>query len=505
MKGLIAVGLSFFFVTTTFAADSSGLPTARTDLSAEDMARVIAITRPTTDFSRPEQFEPMQGGAATSRKRVNQDAFSHPSSNLTFEEEGTFKLGNGLFRKLWVSAPSSTQASDGLGPLFNARACQSCHLKDGRGHPPEGDTDATSLFLRLARQAETEEEKAALAARKVLNFPDPTYGSQLQDLAVPGLASEGKMAISYEEIPTVLGDGATLSLRKPTYGVTRLAHGALHPGVTLSPRVTPQMIGLGLVEQIHPADILAKADPDDQNGDGISGKPSIVRDPLSGEPTLGRFGWKAQTPSIRQQAADAFAGDIGISTPEVPKHWGDCTEAEEDCRALPNGVQERLGPVEAPPPVMDLVTFYAQNLAVPARRDSGKAEVLAGKKVFYELGCVSCHTPKFVTRRDAPNKAQSFQLIWPYSDFLLHDMGDGLADGQPVGDATGTEWRTPPLWGIGLTKRVNGHTFFLHDGRARDLTEAILWHGGEGQKARDSFATLAKKDREALVKFLESL
>jgi CxxC motif-containing protein (DUF1111 family) len=504
--GALLLGvLVWLFATVPGLAGSPDLPTSRTDLSAKDLARVTAITRPTTDFSKPEQFEPMQGGAGTSRKRVNQDAFSHSSANLTFEEEGTFKLGNGLFRKLWVSSPSSTQGSDGLGPLFNARACQSCHLKDGRGHPPEGNADATSMFVRLAREASTEEERAARADGNALNFPDPVYGTQLQDLAVPGLAGEGKMEISYEEIPVTLGDGSALSLRKPSYSIENLAYGPLAPGTTLSPRVTPQMIGLGLVEQIHPADILAKADPDDQDGDGISGKPSIMRDAQSGEPALGRFGWKAQAPSIRQQTADAFAGDIGISTPEVPRHWGDCTEAEKDCRTLPNGVQERLGPVEAPPPVMDLVTFYSQNLAVPVRRDVDNEEVLAGKKVFYALGCVSCHTPKFVTRRDAPNKAQAFQLIWPYSDFLLHDMGDGLADGQQVGDATGTEWRTPPLWGIGLTERVNGHTFFLHDGRARNLTEVILWHGGEAREARDGFAALAKQERDALIKFLESL
>ncbi|MFE0016277.1 di-heme oxidoredictase family protein [Mesorhizobium sp. NPDC059054] len=487
------------------AGDTSGLPATRTDLSEQDRARVEAITRPTTDFSKPEEYELMQGGAGTSRKRVNADAFSQSSANITFEEEGTFKLGNAIFRKNWVSSPSSTQASDGLGPLFNARACQSCHLKDGRGHPPEGNADATSMFLRLAREASTEEEKAERAARKVLNFPDPTYGSQLQDLAVPGLAGEGRMRITYAERPVTLGDGTKVSLRKPSYAVDDLAYGPMHPDTTLSPRVTPAMIGLGLVEQIHPADILAKADPDDRDGDGISGRPNMVRDALSGELTLGRLGWKAQTPSIRQQSADAFAGDIGISTPEKPQHWGDCTKAEKACLDMPNGVQERLGPVEAPPPVMDLVTFYSQNLAVPARRDINKQSVLAGKKAFYEMGCVSCHTPKFVTRRDAPNKAQSFQLIWPYSDFLLHDMGEGLADGQAVGDATGSEWRTPPLWGVGLTKRVNGHTFFLHDGRARNLTEAILWHGGEGQKARDRFAAASAEERDALIKFLESL
>jgi CxxC motif-containing protein (DUF1111 family) len=505
LRGLsLAVVVALTASALAGAPEPAGLATSRTDLTPKDLARVIAITRPTKDFSTPEQFELMQGGAGTSRKGVNKDAFSHASTNITFEEEGTFKLGNAIFRKNWVSSPSSTQASDGLGPLFNERACQNCHLKDGRGHPPEGDSGTTSMFLRLARQASTEEEKAALADRKVLNFPDPVYGSQLQDLAVPGLRGEGRMCVDYQEQKVTLPDGTVVSLRKPSYSVDDLADGPLDPHTTLSPRMTPPMIGLGLVEQIATADILAHADPDDRDGDGISGRPNIVRDRKSGELTLGRFGWKGQTPSIRQQAADAFAGDIGISTPEVPKHWGDCTAAEKACLAMPNGMQQRLGPVEAPPPVMDLVTFYSQNLAVPARRDLDKPHVLAGKKLFYDMGCISCHTPKFVTRRGTPNKAQAFQLIWPYSDFLLHDMGPGLADGQAVGEATGGEWRTPPLWGIGLTQIVNGNSFFLHDGRARTLTEAILWHGGEGQAARDRFAAADAAERDALVKFLES-
>jgi CxxC motif-containing protein (DUF1111 family) len=487
------------------AQEPVGLSPVRKDLTPKDQRRVESVTKPTADFSKPEQFELMQGGAGTSKRRVNADSFSHSSANITFEEEGTFKLGNAIFRKNWVSSPSSTQASDGLGPLFNARACQSCHLKDGRGHPPENSLDATSMFLRLAREAETAEEKAAVADHRVLNFPDPTYGSQLQDLAVPGLAGEGRMQITYQEQPVTLGDGTVVSLRKPTYAVADPAYGPLDSRITLSPRIANPMIGLGLVEQIHPADILAHADPDDSNGDGISGKAAIVRDPATGELTLGRFGWKAQAATIRQQSADALAGDIGVSSPEAPRNWGDCTEAQAECRAMPTGVQPRLGDTEAPVPVMDLVTFYSQNLAVPARRDLEKPDVLAGKKAFYEMGCVACHAPKFVTRRDAPNKAQSFQLIWPYSDFLLHDMGEGLADGQQVGDASGSEWRTQPLWGIGLTQRVNGHTFFLHDGRARNLTEAVLWHGGEAQGARDRFAAASAAERQALIKFLESL
>ncbi|PBB96503.1 di-heme oxidoredictase family protein [Mesorhizobium sp. WSM3862] len=498
---LLAITLS----APAMAGEPAGLPTSRTDLTPGDQARVLAVTKPTTDFTKPEPFELMQGGAGTSRKGVNRDAFSQPSANITFEEEATFKLGNALFRKNWVSSPSSTQASDGLGPLFNERACQNCHLKDGRGRPPESGTGSTSMFLRLARDASNAEERAELADYKLLNFPDPVYGSQLQDLAVPGLKGEGRMRIDYSEAKVTLGDGAVVLLRKPRYSVENLGYGQLDPRTTLSPRLTPPMIGLGLIEEIAPADILALADPRDRDSDGISGRPNLVREELSGAITLGRFGWKAQAASIRQQAADAFAGDIGISTPEVPKHWGDCTEAEKACLTLPNGVQERLGAAEAPPPVMDLVTFYSQNLAVPARRDLDKPEVLSGKKQFYEMGCISCHTPKFVTMRGTPNKAQAFQLIWPYSDFLLHDMGEGLADGQRVGEASGSEWRTPPLWGIGLTATVNGNSFYLHDGRARTLEEAILWHGGEGQKARDRFAGAAGADRDALIKFLESL
>lgn len=477
----------------------------RTDLSTKDRARVAAVTRPATRFDAPQAFETMSGGAATSTKTVNQDAFSHSSANLTFAEEERFKLGNALFRKLWVSSPASTQASDGLGPLFNARACQSCHLKDGRGHPPEGDVDATSMFLRLARAPSTDAERAALARFDALNFPDPVYGGQLQDLAVPGLKGEGRMVIDYEDKPVTLGDGTVVTLRKPSYSVADLAQGPLDPTTTLSPRVANPMIGMGLIQAIHPADLAALADPDDADGDGISGRLARGQGHRPDNPVIGRFGWKAQNASVRAQSAGAFAGDIGISTPDVPNSHGDCTPAQKDCLAMPAGVQPRLGDTEAPDPVLELVTFYSEHLAVPARRDVGDPQVLRGKQLFYESGCIGCHRAAFVTRRDAANKAHAFQLIWPYSDFLLHDMGDGLADGQPVGVASGREWRTAPLWGIGLTEIVSGHSFFLHDGRARNLQEAILWHGGEAEASREAYAMMAADDRAALIRFLESL
>ena len=239
------------------AALAGGLPTQRDDLDTQDLARVRAVTAPTTDFSKAEAFEAMPGGAATTKKLINRDIFSQSSANLTFEQERDFKLGNALFRKLWVSSPSSTQASDGLGPLYNARSCQACHLKDGRGHPPRAGEGASSMFLRLARAPETAEERAAVEDYLALNMPDPVYGEQLQEFAVPGLKAEGRLAIAYEETPVTLAGGEIVSLRKPSYSVDNLGYGPLHPATTLSPRVAPPMIGLGLLEAIPEARILA--------------------------------------------------------------------------------------------------------------------------------------------------------------------------------------------------------------------------------------------------------
>jgi CxxC motif-containing protein (DUF1111 family) len=500
----VLVGVALAAPFAAFADRS--LPFApRSDLSPADAARVKAVVRPTTDFSRPEPSEAMSGGAGSSHAARNPAAFSQPSAVIPFPKRQDFVLGSALFSKLWVAAPSSTQASDGLGPLYNARACQSCHIRNGRGHPPEGAADHTSMLLRLARPARTAEERGAFDRHAAPNFGDPIYGEQLQDLAAPGLSAEGEMQIGYVDQPATLGDGTVVSLRRPFYSVGKLAYGPLDTKTTLSPRVAPPMLGMGLIEAIPEADIVAHADPEDDDGDGVSARPAIVRDRRTDRLALGRFGAKAQSATVRDQVALAFSADLGLSTPDRPDAYGDCTLAEVDCRALPTGVQPRLGTSEAPDPVMELVTFYSQNLAVPVRRDVGDPTVLNGKAQFYAAGCPACHVPKYVTVRDAAEEAQAFQLIWPYSDFLLHDMGEGLADGQVVGAAGGREWRTQPLWAIGLTRTVSGHTFFLHDGRARNLTEAILWHGGEAAGARDAFAALARKDREDVLAFLESL
>ena len=500
---------AFLLASTTTLAVATGTYAAedmrpRHDLSPEDRVRVQEITKPATEFGTAEKFERRQAGAATSTKRVNANSFSHPSANLDFEGQQRFLLGNGLFRKDWVSSPSSTQASDGLGPLFNARSCQACHIKDGRGHAPANhDDNAISMLVRLSVPPNAEQEAQRIAGY-LAAVPDPTYGTQLQDFAVAGIEAEGQVRIDYEEIPVELAGGEIVHLRKPTLSITEPGYGPFHPELMTSARIAPPMIGLGLLEAIHEADIIAQEDPDDANGDGISGRASRVRD-RDGNLRLGRFGWKAVEPTVKQQSAHAFSGDMGLSTPLAPDHWGDCTQAQTECRALPHGAQPHLGAEEVPGELLDLVSFYSANLAVPARRRENAADVLAGKKVFYEAGCASCHTPKYVTRRDAEDPAHGFQLIWPYTDLLLHDMGDDLADSRAEGPANGNEWRTPPLWGIGLSKTIHPEAAFLHDGRARTLLEAVLWHGGEGQSARDYVIDLDKSERDALVKFLESL
>ncbi|WP_047996753.1 di-heme oxidoredictase family protein [Puniceibacterium sp. IMCC21224] len=476
-----------------------------------EAGRIAAVTRPTTDFSAPEPFEARPGGAATVGVLDSADAFSLPSANIGFAQELDFKVGNGLFRKLWVSSPSSTLASDGLGPLYNARGCQNCHLKDGRGHAPTGPEDnAVSLFLRVSVPA----DGAALpvALRDYLasigevphpTAPDPVYGGQLQDFGTAGQAAEYRLDVSYRERPMALSGGETATLRMPTYRAADLGYGPLADDAMLSPRVAPQMIGLGLLEAVPAADILAQADPDDHDGDGISGRAQIVWSTEHGRPMLGRFGYKAGAPTIREQSAAAFAGDIGISTPLFPAAWGDCTDAQTDCRAAPHGGTSDAPEVTAEG--LDLVTFYSRNLAPPARRGEGDPQTLRGKEVFFASGCAACHTPKYVTHRLNDQPEQSFQLIWPFTDMLLHDMGEGLADHRPEGLATGREWRTAPLWGIGLTEQVSGTASFLHDGRARTTLEAVLWHEGEALTARDRVVEMPPVDRAALIRYLESL
>ena len=333
--------------------------------------------------------------------------------------------------------------------------------------------------------------------------PEPTYGTQLQDGAIQGHAGEGRMHISYRERKVRLSGGESVSLRVPSYKITDLGYGALHPQTQISPRVAPPMIGLGLLEAIPAAALLALEDPDDRNSDGVSGRVNRVWSATNRRLELGRFGWKAAKPDVLEQTVGAFSGDMGLSTSHAPDPAGDCSVVQAFCREAPHGAA--AGQPEVPDNLLRLVVFYSRNLAVPARRDFDAPAVRRGRALFHDIGCTACHVPSFTTGPSTVSPHLAGQRIWPYTDLLLHDMGDGLADGRPEGHATGREWRTPPLWGIGLTETVSGHTFLLHDGRARNVKEAILWHDGEARKSRDSFTRLDKRDRERLIAFVNSL
>jgi CxxC motif-containing protein (DUF1111 family) len=421
---------------------------------------------------------------------------------MSFDRRAEFFVGNGFFQKLWVTAPSSTQSSDGLGPLYNARSCQRCHLMDGRGHPPSGapGDDAVSLLLQLGRPGG---DPIAEIPGYIAMEGDPVYGHQLQDFAAPGVKPEGQVALTYEDVPVDLAGGERVTLRRPRFSIADPAYGPLDPETRVSARIAPPMIGVGLLEAIPAARILSLADAEDADGDGISGRPNIGWSEEFDQPMLGRFGWKAGQPTVAAQSATAFSNDLGISTPLKPAAWGDCTEAQEVCRTAPMGAVPEETEIEEEG--FDLVVFYSRNLAVPGRRDDAEAKVLRGREIFYAADCAACHTPAHVTHRLEDQPEQSFQLIWPYTDLLLHDMGPDLDDGKPENRATGAEWRTPPLWGLGLTETVSGEVALLHDGRARDVLEAVLWHGGEGQAARDAVVAMSPEDRAALIAFVESL
>lgn len=435
-----------------------------------------------------EPGEELTGGETTVFD-TSPNAFSLSSRNMTPDRRSEFFVGNSFFKENWIIAPASTDGRDGLGPLYNARSCSGCHLLDGRGSPPETPNEPlVGVLVRLSVEGQTPNGAPA---------PEPTYGGQVQPSAIPGVIAEGDVFVTYEEVPGMLPDGETYQLRRPTYKFA-LGRGPMLMGTMTSPRAAPQMIGLGLLEAVPEADILAAADPNDADGDGISGRPNMVWDAVLGKKVLGRFGWKANQPNLAQQTAGAFLGDMGISTTFFSTQ--ECTAAETDCAAAPDG-----GNPECSEHIRESVTFYSKTLAPPARRDWQEQEVLQGKQLFAKAGCDGCHTPSFQTGTLDGFEELSNQNIRPYTDLLLHDMGEELADNRPDFEADGREWRTPPLWGVGLFQTVNRHTNLLHDGRARGVTEAILWHGGEGKASRDAFAAMTREERQALVRFVESL
>ncbi len=417
-------------------------------------------------------------------------AFAQPARNLALDQRTDFFVGNALFNRNWVTAPSSTEGSDGLGPVFNARSCSACHFKDGRGRPPlTADEPMLSMLIRLSIPG---------IAADGGPLAEPSYGGQLGPQAILGVAAEGRATVAYDEQPGGFADGEPFSLRAPQLSIADLAFGPLPADILTSPRVAPALIGLGLLAAVDEASLLQKEDPDDRDGDGISGRANRVWDRRRQAVAIGRFGWKANQPTLEQQNAGAFLGDIGVTSPLFPE--ADCPAVQSACLAAPSG-----GDPEVDQQKLDFVTFYTHLLAVPARRDINDVSVRDGEALFATLGCVACHTPTVVTGELLGFPEVSGQTIHPYTDLLLHDMGDALADGRPDYAADGREWRTPPLWGIGLLATVNRHELLLHDGRARGASEAILWHGGEAEAARERFLALPKSDREALLRFLESL
>ncbi|WP_330207731.1 di-heme oxidoreductase family protein [Pseudomonas sp. AM14(2022)] len=475
------------------------MPSLPLRLSALFLALGLSACDDAPRFTKAEPGEARSGGAATVRK-TDQNAFSLPSANLPPSRRVDFSVGNSFFRSPWVIAPSTTTARDGLGPLFNTNACQNCHIKDGRGHPPAPDaTNAVSMLVRLSIP---DSPAYAKVIEQLGVVPEPVYGGQFQDMAVPGVTPEGKVRVEYTPVPIRFKDGTEVELRKPVLQFTQLGYGPMHPDTRFSARVAPPMIGLGLLEAIPEEAILANAAAQAKENNGINGRPNQVWDDAQQKTVMGRFGWKAGQPNLNQQNVHAFSGDMGLTTSLRP--FDDCTDAQTACKQAPNG-NGPDGEPEVSDNILRLVLFYTRNLAVPARRGVNDQQVLAGKNLFFQAGCQSCHTPKYTTAANAAEPELANQVIRPYSDLLLHDMGDGLADNRTEFQASGRDWRTPPLWGIGLTQAVSGHTQFLHDGRARNLLEAVLWHGGEAEKAQQQVLSFNAEQRAALLAFLNSL
>lgn len=429
-----------------------------------------------------EQYDPRLSGGAATVFLSNSQAFGAAIPGLSGYDDFMHELGDALFEQTFVSAPANI--FPGLGPLYNNVSCISCHHNDGKGTPTLG-LITSSLLTRISLHG-TDEHGGPLSI--------PGYGGQLQDKATAGKVAEGKITISYTELPFTFPDGSTASLRKPTYTFTN-PYTALVAGHMVSVRLAPPVFGLGLLELIPEATLLSYADENDANGDGISGRPNYVYNPQTRQREMGRFGLKSNNPNIHIQVASAFNQDIGITNYIFP--------IENSFGQLQ---YDGLGDdPEIADSMLDATTFYIRTLAVPARRNVTDEVALKGEKIFKQLNCARCHIPTTYTGVDNRLPTLSNQRIHAYTDLLLHDMGDDLADGRPDYLATGNEWRTPPLWGIGLFAKTNGVPFYLHDGRARTLTEAILWHGGEAKKSKDAFVQLSTGDREALLKFLQSL
>ncbi|MGE6794843.1 di-heme oxidoredictase family protein [Psychrobacter okhotskensis] len=524
LSALCILSLAACQPTDSSSADKNDTQAGKQDdssLSTERSQNIEALAG--VSMQQLASFDPQEikQGGDTGISITSAESYSKPSSNLTASRKGSFFIGNAFFQQPWVVAPASTDSRDGLGALFNVAACQSCHVKDGRGHAPmSSEDDADSLLIRLSMPATTDEQHQQLQDSQIEKVVHPMYGGQLQDRGIQGVPAEARIAVQWTDKPVTFADGYVETLRAPTFELTKPGYGAFDDEMMVSPRIALPMIGLGLLEQIPDADIKKQASqtPNNKNSDGISGNFNWVMDPQTGKHALGRFGWKAGQTKLITQNQSAFNEDMGL-TSNIRPHES-CMPSQTACIKATTGADEQGNgktPVEVNDEVAKFVEFYTRNLAVPHRRNADDKLVLAGKKRFYDMGCQSCHTPRYqLPKTDDDHLEQHGQVIYPYTDLLLHDMGDDLADRTIAGKlpakdtqveflANSYEWRTPALWGIGLAQNVDPQATFLHDGRARTLMEAVLWHGGEAENQRQKVLKLDKQGRAELNAFLKSL
>ncbi len=434
-------------------------------------------------------------------------SYLQPVADMQPEQQQQFRAGEKVFNNFWIAIPNAdiskwwdlSQPGPGgggwgLGPTFLATSCVQCHVQAGRGRVPEGSSGPLlQQTLRLSIPGEGPHGGPN---------PDPNYGVQIQSFDIieskdqKRQTGEAEVHVDWKTSQFRFADGETIELRKPVIRVEKLNFGPLATGLMTSLRNTQAIYGLGYLEAVSEADILALADT--QKAQGLNGRPNYVRDDVNDKTSLGRFGWKANQPSLKQQIAGAYHGDIGITSPLYPEQ--NCPPIQKACQ------QEKLTEkTELSEELWGQIAFWVSALDVPPPRDAGNPAVLHGEKLFAAARCTQCHVPELKTRAYPALPQLGNKRIRPYTDLLLHDMGPELADGRPDFKAGASDWRTSPLWGIGLSKQVNGSTNFLHDGRARNLTEAIVWHGGEATASRDAFAKLSKKERADLIAFLQAL
>ncbi len=436
----------------------------------------------------------------------DESAFSQPTPVLTYKQSKVFKRGRIHFNQRWVVFPL-TGGDWGLGPTFIADRCSACHVNAGRGNMPENsDSQLLSALVRLSVPG-----VGPNGAPK----PHPNYGDQFQNSGLVGAENvedrhftdgqmlgervrpEVKLYVDWSTEIRRFADGEEIELRKPYLRIEDLNFGPLHGDEMFSLRLAQPLYGLGLLEAVEENTLLDIANW--QKGKGLNGRPNYVWDSINKKHTLGRFGWKANVASIKEQTALAFLSDLGVTTSLFKEE--NCPPVQVDCAAQPPGNQ---------PELIDInwveLEFWTQALAVPARRNVNDERFLRGSRLFRKAKCSFCHTPILTTGPEFKKLPQlANQTFRAYTDLLLHDMGEELADNRPDFRASGADWRTPPLWGSGLSGKVSGSKLLLHDGRARSYSEAILWHGGEAEESRELFRNMKKSEREALVFYLNSI